>query len=185
MRSSSHDENCNYDETKESEGFAAEITEDDILSNHAGDNSLAIEKHNDVPLFNGSPLTVASAMVMIFTFSIWFSLSADAMSYLLLLIYVLMPPGTRTCKTLYQCKELFSSMDSPMKYHLFCGTCFTNIENSKIETCPNKQCLADLTTEQSKGYFIEFPIIHQLQSLFARPGFYSSLQYRFSHKKKC
>ena len=38
--------------------------------------------------------------------------------------------------------------------------------------------------KRTKNYFLEIPIIGQLQSFFKRPNFYSDIQYRFERVKK-
>ena len=45
--------------------------------------------------------------------------------------------------------------------------------------CPNDLCQQDLTKHRSTSFFIEGPVAKQIQSFFAKDGFFDDLQYRF------
>ncbi|XP_066923710.1 uncharacterized protein [Clytia hemisphaerica] len=171
-----------------SEDFVSEVTVEDIVGESNNDENDETELNSesggsfgkDGPLFEGSAITIAGAMILILSYSIRFSLSGEAMSNLLLLIHILLPGGSKIPKTLYMFKKFFSQLKSPMVFHEFCSYCFTEVQSKEIKICSN--CCKEIS--KSKSYFIEFPIILQLKKFFRRSDFFESLQYRFKRVKQ-
>lgn len=133
-------------------------------------------------IFQGSRITISAVIALILSFSVRFSLSSVALSNLLLLIIFLLPKDSNLCKTLHYFKKHFQTIKNPTGYHLYCNNCYLKILNHSLQFC--SKCRSDLTFEENKGYFIEFPIINQVKLFFKRPGFYDNLQFRFNHQKK-
>jgi len=166
------------DETLESEidfevyqDFVSDITAEDIFPIHNEDNKES--EKEETFLFVGSNVTVSAAMVLILTYSIRFSLSHEALSHLLLLLHILLPDGSRLCKTLYNFTTHFKSLKGPVTFHIFCTSCY-NESSNKETVCV---CGKDLTLVENKSFLIEFPIINQLLKFFKRQGFYENLNY--------
>ena len=166
--------------------FGCELSIDDLMAEPGKvdtdtDEEIIID---DKPIFEGSQLTIAGALVLVLSLSIKHSLSADALSNILVLLHVLMPPGTWLCKSLYKFKKFFTNIKSPIVYHPYCSYCYQPVQ--KIDkVCPSKHCLKDLSLENSKSYFIELPIVQQLSTFFKRPGFLKDIQHRFKRRKTC
>ena len=108
-------------------------------------------------------MTVYTAMVLILSYSIRFSLSSTALSNLLLLFNLLLPKDSKLCKTLHHFRKHFQSIKTPMNYHYYCSNCLTKLSSSSLKIYAN--CGYDLTITDI-GYFIEFPIANQLKSSF-------------------
>ena len=79
------------------------------------------ENKDDSLLFPGNTIIVSAGMVLIFSFSIRFSLSNECLSQLLMLFHLLLPYNTKLCKTIYQFREYFRNIKAPVIYHYFCN----------------------------------------------------------------
>jgi len=60
--------------------------------------------------------------------------------------------------------------------HYFCANC--------EDPLPNEAACEHCAQGTKVNYFLEIPLLNQLQSLFLRPGFYDSLLFRFQRAKK-
>ena len=140
------------------------------------------ENKEETVIFQESKLTVSAAMILILTFSIRFSLSATAISNLLLFIHLMLPKSSSLCKTLRYFRKHFQSIKTPTHYHHYCNNCFFKVADHSLQNCP--KCEYDLLVNGNKGYFIEFTIINQIISFFKRVGFYESLQYKFKQNRR-
>ena len=82
--------------------FGCELSIDDLMAEPGKVDTDTYEEIiiDDKPIFEGSQLTIAGALVLVFSLSIKHSLSADALSNILVLLHVLMSPGTWLCKSL-------------------------------------------------------------------------------------
>ena len=88
--------NFDIDSKAYSEGenhFTYDILEDMLVSDKDNNTQNEIEVEMKDFLFEGSTITVSAAMVLILSYSIRFSLSSIALSYLLLLINLMLPNG--------------------------------------------------------------------------------------------
>lgn len=68
-------------------------------------------------------------------------------------------------------------MRNPLLYHYYFHHCLGTIEHNQA-VCPNDFC--QTPCNKKENYFLEIPVITQLQNLFSQDGFYQSLQERFS-----
>ena len=135
------------------------------------------------PLYPGSRVTVGAVMVILSLFTIKYDITGDALASLLKLLSILLPCGQILPSTLVQFKKFFGNSKRPLSFHYYCTFCFASLgENDK--KCKNATCMRDLTSKETMSYFIEMPIVQQLQTFFARSGFHNDIQHRFQRKKK-
>ena len=135
------------------------------------------------PLYPGANVTIGALMVLLSLYAIKYDLTSEAITQLLKIISLILPCGNILPDTLRKFKSYFSNLESPFILHYHCAFCFSLVEKH-MKTCSNPACLKELSSRQSKAYFIEIPVIQQLRTFFSRDGFYNSIQYRFQRKKK-
>jgi len=128
-------------------------------------------------LFEGSRLSVGEFMLALQALSIRHKLTGVCLNDLLTLMEMLCPPQNNCVKTLYKFKKYFTTVGTArLVYHHYCATCLNPLERD--QACDHCE------GPQSVSYFLEIPVIPQLQLMFLRPGFYEGLQYRFQRIKK-
>lgn len=112
----------------------------------------------------------------ILTFVLCHNLTGSALCNLLSLISLHCLQPNLLKSSVYLFRKHFDNLRYPIIKHYFCSACFSRLESndSICETCHARKGIS---------YFIEIPIVKQLQTLFQRRGFYESLQYRFNRKK--
>ena len=115
-------------------------------------------------------------MVLIFSFSIRFSLSNECLSQLLMLFHLQLPYNTKLCKIIYQFREYFRNIKAPVIYHYFCNNCCKKI-TSEVAFC---ECGKNTSLFENRSCYIEFSLINQVLCFFKRPGFYEKLKYCFN-----
>ncbi|KAK3919913.1 Halomucin [Frankliniella fusca] len=135
------------------------------------------EVNNDnTPIFNGATVTFRESALAILTFILSHKLTGLCLIDLLLLLSLHCGRDNIILKTMYKFKKYFQMIGQNfIKLHYYCSNCEILLPGK------NAVCCAD---QQLDTYFIEFPIIKQLENLFARTGFYEDLQYRFNRVKK-
>ena len=119
------------------------------------------------PLYAGAMITLMESMLLILTYSMKHQLTGVALADLLVLISVhcLAPNLCKT--TLYLFKKFFKDVRKPLTFHKFCSKC-SYLLNEQVE-CPI--CHEHLSERGSISYFIEIPILAQLQDMFLRANF--------------
>lgn len=132
------------------------------------------EAQQDLPLYNGAPISLGQSMIAILTFALVHSLSGSCLVDLLVLLNLhCMTPNL--CKTsLYLFKKYFEGIKSPVRIRLFCSLCFEECEKQGCGACG---------PESSICYLVELPIISQLRKMFKKDGFYEKLNHRFTRRK--
>lgn len=165
--------NNSEENNDDAEWFDCEETESDVASNY-----------ENVPLYNGAPITLAESLFLILTFTMRYQLSGECLQDLLVLVslHCVYP---NLCKTsVYLFQKHFSNLKTPIVFHKFCGKCnfLLKGEDSSRETCII--CSSELTGVNGIEYFIEIPLIEQLTNLFGRKTFFQDLQHRFKRKKQ-
>lgn len=76
--------------------------------------------------------------------------------------------------------KYFHHLKNPIICHKYCSHCLLLLNDGhENRVCPNDLCQQDLTKHGSTSFFIEVPVAKQIQSLFAKDGFFDDLQYRF------
>ena len=136
------------------------------------------------PLYKGANVTLGSVMVLLVLFVIRHNLTSEALENLLSIIAAMLPASSILPSSLNRFKKYFSDLKHPFVFHHYCSFCFSYIGQRNVKQCPNSHCLKDLTAKGGTCYFIEIPIINQLQTMFSRSGFYNDLQHRFYRKKQ-
>lgn len=130
------------------------------------------------PLYPGASLTLQDSLIAIMTFVLTHSLTGACLLDLLSLIALHCPLGSLCVKSLYMFKKYFKNVGRGILVcHYFCSNCYELLDNknSQCTKCREKTVVA---------FFIEIPIINQLQIMFKRPGFVNDLQFRFRRQKK-
>ena len=130
------------------------------------------------PLFQGAFLTLGVTVLLLAALSMHHKLSAEALGDFITFINFLLPPDSIFPRTLYLFKKFFHDWRPSLKIHYYCNYCLIYLEKDH-KNCPNTFCNKDLCVSSAKAFFIEIPIVEQLKTLFARPGFYSDLNYHF------
>lgn len=118
-------------------------------------------------------------MLLLALFTSKFNLTGEAIEMLLTLIGTILPHGHNLCSTLYAFKKYFTHLKNPLVKHYYCFFCCAYVEDKTNRKCPNKHCGKDLPTNMN--YFLEVPILNQIQNLFSQEGFHSKLQERFPY----
>lgn len=132
----------------------------------------------DRPLYAGATLTLQDSLIAIMTFVLTHSLTGACLLDLLSLIALHCPLGSLCVKSLYMFKKYFKNVGRGILVcHYFCSNCYESLENK------NSQC-TKCKEKTEVAFFIEIPIINQLQIMFRRPGFLNDLQFRFRRQKK-
>ena len=116
-------------------------------------------------------------MLPILTFVVCYNLTGAALSDLLTLISLHCGQPNLLKTSLYLFRKYFGNVRSPLIKHYYCSSCYSRLDsqNAHCELC---------TQENGVAYFIEVPILNQLQTLFNRPNFYENSGHRFHREKK-
>ncbi|XP_028518623.1 uncharacterized protein LOC110251203 [Exaiptasia diaphana] len=144
------------------------------------DNEFESTKQNQ-PLYEGCPITVGISTLLIMTVAMRHGLSGEALSDILTLISLhCMSPNFFT-ENLYKFKQHFANVKSPLVFHHYCSHCFLYLKDKTVETCPNSLCQKSLKGVGKKSFFIEIPIVSQLQDLFKQDSIWKIITtYRFN-----
>lgn len=162
------------------EDIASEASSDEgsETSSNASSNGDENEDREEELLYEGARLTVGQSLMAILTLAMAHSLTGVCLGDLLALIALHCPQPNKCILSLYKFKEFFSNVGKKtLVFHYFCEVCFSKLttKETKCVSCKEKTVVA---------YFIEIPLLAQLQRLFIRPGFYEDLQYRFNRRKR-
>ncbi|KAJ1532215.1 hypothetical protein ONE63_000835 [Megalurothrips usitatus] len=117
------------------------------------------EVEGNQPLYEGAPLTLHQSLVAILTLAVAHNLTGTCIVDILQLILLHCP------------------VTNVLKFHYYCTGCMFPLE-TKESVC--RYC----NGANEVAYFIELPVIAQLQTMLLRTGFYDLLQYRFLRIKK-
>ena len=133
-----------------------------------------------LPIYAGANITVAISMLLIMTYAMRHSLSGEALADLLTLINLHCMSPNHVSKTLYLFRKNFQHLKSPLRFHHYCSNCLIYVPDKKQKMCLNTFCNKDFTKSGSLTFFIEIPIVKQLQDLFDQKWFINALHYRFT-----
>jgi len=136
------------------------------------------------PLYKGANVTLGSVMVLLMLFVIRHNLTSEALENLLSIVVALLPASSILPSSVSRFKKYFANLKHPFVFHHYCSFCFAYISKRGVKQCTNSHCLKDLSVKGGTSYFIEIPIVDQLQTMFSRSGFYKDLQHRFNRKKQ-
>jgi len=136
------------------------------------------EFDDNQPIYNGAGISVKESLFAILSFFMVHRLTGLCLNDLLALIALHCGPNNPCLKSLYKFKKYFKMIGSNfVTRHFYCSGCEVPLANkgSICEHCHGRH---------NVSFFIELPIVTQLQSMFRRPQFYESLGYRFNRVKK-
>ncbi len=141
------------------------------------------ESKDEQPLYHGSPITLGASLLLILAFAFRHGLTGTCLSDLLVLVSLHCPKPNLCITTLHLFRKFFSMLNCPLKVHQLCSQCSFLLEGHETPVlCA--VCHSDLTKPKAKSYFVEVPLVAQLQDMFNRPGFIGDLQYRFRREKR-
>ncbi|XP_052129331.1 uncharacterized protein LOC127750829 [Frankliniella occidentalis] len=153
-------------------------TEDTSESDGDDDEEEQERLDGDVPLYENARLSVIESVILILTLALRFSLTGECITSFLETIELHCPIPNLCITTLYRFKSFFKEIGrETLILHYFCECCFSELAG-KDSVCENCQENTEV------AFFIEIPIIRQLQRLFLRPGFVEKLLFRFQRVKK-
>ncbi|KAK3929738.1 Peroxisome biogenesis protein 19-1 [Frankliniella fusca] len=134
----------------------------------------------DPPLYKDAAITLNDSMTAILSYIIRHELSGKEIVDLLNLINLHCPQEKNQMITsLYFFKKYFSLLESPVKCHYYCSSCYSKLVNEG-DSCPNQKVHPSST---GTSVFVELPLIPQLQALFSQTEFCSNLGYSYKRKK--
>jgi hypothetical protein len=169
MPQSDSESEDDYD-ASESDSASSEEEEGD---SSADEEEVRAEDEGNKPIYEGAPITVHESLLAIFSLAIAEHMSGVLLGKVLELVSLHCPINSLCRKSLHMLKKYFSKVgNSILIFHYFCSDCVWPLQ-SKQSQC--NKCLKS----GNVSYFIEMPLMQQLQVLFKRPRFYDDLQYRF------
>lgn len=147
------------------------LADDDFTKNESDDVDTTEKTETDgfdrnCTIYHGHHMTIYTSMVLILLYSMCHSISGAQLSDLLTIIslHCLNPhPGL---KSMYTFKQFFTDLQSPMKKHFYCSTCFCDVTGNQ-DVCPNEKCQQQLSLKK-KSYFIEIPVKHQVKTFLEK-----------------
>ncbi|KAE8741573.1 hypothetical protein FOCC_FOCC012910 [Frankliniella occidentalis] len=162
-------------------GLEWKATAPEVIYSSDDENDSITFDTEDPKIYEGAPLSVSESMTAILTYVIKHELDGSEIVDLLGLINLHCKEENNNVKTsLYLFKKYFSILKSPVIYHYFCSSCLTELKKGNNLQCPNLK----LHPKKSDiSYFIEVPIISQLQGFFSQEEFCLNLSYRYDRKK--
>lgn len=140
--------------------------ESDYVETEKKEISETDEFDRNSTIYHGHHMTIYTSMVLILLYSMCHSISGAQLSDLLTMIslHCLNPhPGL---KSMYTFKRFFTDLQSPMKKHFYCSTCFCDVTVNE-DVCPNEKCQQQLSLKK-KSYFIEIPVKHQVKTFLEK-----------------
>lgn len=176
-------EGSGADESQESDGNN-DSDDGDSFEESEADEDDDDDDDGDVegqePIYPGASITLHESLLAIFTVMSNCHLPGNVVAHILKLIALHCPDNSRVKKTLYTFKKYFAKIGQTlMVFHYFCADCIYPLQ-SKLSEC--QKC----RKRDNASYFLELPLLNQLQNLFKRDKFYENLQFRFKpDRKRC
>lgn len=193
---SCHTDECGFDENTEFmdwddttvPGLDSEVDSATAATTFATVESDQNEKeidHGGDPLYDGARLTVAESLLLTMTFAMTYNLTGEALNSLLVLLNLHCLQPNKCLTSLYKFRKYFENLKNPLKYHRFCSYCFLSIQDEEAKHCTNSLCLRDLLWQGAISYFLEIPLLAQVQNLFSKVGFFEQIStHRFNRRKR-
>lgn len=164
--------------TDEDESHDDESHDEDEVEEDLGQDEDDNDNPDDDPLYNGARITFRESLLAILTFILTHKLTGLAVSDLLSLIEMHCGPDNLCLRSNYMFKKYFRMIGKNLiMCCYYCSNCQVPLQRQD-SIC--RECAG----QHDVAYFIQFPISDQLKSLFAKPGFYEALQFRFNRIKK-
>ena len=116
-------------------------------------------------LYSDAPITTTSSVVLLLSFASKHKLTREAFNDVLVVIEAHCPQPNNCKTTVRKLLDFFSQAKGEIVKHYFCGYCKAYHGQCKAEVSGNCNiCQRELST--TCGYFIEVPIVKQLQNFF-------------------
>lgn len=151
---------------------------DDEEEEEEEDNSNIDE---DMPIADGHFLTVKTSVLLIWLLAMTHSFTSQMLADTLTVINLHLLVGYPALKSVYRFKRYFGYLKSTFVKHYYCSFCSAEIE-AEEKVCPNDIC--GKTLKNSKEYFLELPILSQLNAMFAREEFREGLKNKSQRVKR-
>ena len=122
---------------------------------------------SDIPLYEGSSLTIASSSVLLMKYAMKHNLTREALKDLLHLIKLYCPSPNTCPNSLHHFKKNFHDMKYVTVTHSFCNSCFHEVtfDSEQPAICSNVLCKSELIDKKSVCSFLEIPVDLQLKSI--------------------
>lgn len=133
-------------------------------------------EQRDRALYLGAPITLNESMLSILSLTYTHNLSKSCLDDVLQLISIHCPPSNLCKDNLSLFKKHFNKTKSLVVRHYYCTTCFESLKD-RHERCSH------CNQHRDAAFFVEVPILPQLESIFKRPGFRQLLNHRFNRTK--
>ena len=138
----------------------------------------------DQSLYEGCPITVGISMLLIMTVAMRHGMTGEALQDILTLISLHCISPNYCTESLRRFKQYFSTAKSPLVFHHYCSHCFLYLDDKGADTCPNTLCQKPLKGLGKKAFFIEIPIVSQLQDLYKQVFIWKTVtSYRFNRER--
>lgn len=121
------------------------------------------ESLEDKPIYHGAPISVAQSAILILSFALRHNLTGECLSDLLTLISLHCITTSFLHLSLYRFRSYFSTLKSPLVFHKFCSNCEVMVDATDKPCCV---CGSDLSEKNRTSYFVEIPLVFQLQQFF-------------------
>ena len=138
------------DEWSDTQGEIDSTMDDTAVTN--SDSNAQFEK-SGAPLYTGSEITIAQAIVLILSFSLRHSLTASAVEDLLKLLNVFLPSSNILPESLHLFRKIFHDPSESLNVHLFCNICQTYLPKNNMH-CPECNEINDSKRILQKAIFI-------------------------------
>lgn len=136
------------------------------------DDRRAVDQDDDNdPLYNGAEISKRESMLAILSLCIKHHLTQTSVADLIALIELHCPGRELIKNSLYKFQQYFNLDEEDIKKHFYCPSCAKQLNNSN-DVCP-------MCPGTKNSYFIEMPLVKNLQEMFSRENFFNSLQKRF------
>ena len=125
------------------------------------------KQFEDVPLYNGAPISVAVSMLLIVTYAVRHSLTGLALVDLLTLVSLHCALPNQCASSMALLKKFFMKLKNPIQFHYYCTFCmeYQGLSIPEDKLCKNRCCLTDLRKKENSSYFLIIPLMCQLRDL--------------------
>ena len=135
----------------------------------------------DRPIYPGASLSVAQSALLLLTLALRHNLTGECLSDILSVVALHCLSANAIHSSIYRFRKYFSNLQTPLIFHRYCKKC-EHLFKEKADNCP--VCTSNTADSKNVSYFVEIPLVHQLQQFFKRKTFHQKLLSRFDRKKK-
>ena len=158
----SEDFQCNYEEKFYYDYEENDYSDDEVETSDSFDDFF--EKKGGKSLYEGAPITVSESVISILNLALEFPMSGALLSRIIDIIILHCKKPNNCVESLYIFKKIFEDSNHNIIKHFYCSTCYFKLKN-KSDVC---QKYTVKNQASSVNYFIEFPILGQLKSMFEK-----------------